>query len=125
VADQVIWPQTFIESECATLGVEVRDNPDAARYEIREDGELAGFLAYRLKTNRITLVHTEIDTARRGRGLASQIARAALDDARTRRLTVVPHCSFVARFIRQHAEDYLPLVAPSLRDLLVQADPID
>jgi predicted GNAT family acetyltransferase len=107
------------------LGVEVRDNPDAARYEIREDGQLVGFLRYRLNTGRITLIHTEIDADHGGRGLATQLVRATLDDARTRRLTVVPRCSFVSSFIRQHPEDYLPLVAHSLRARLMQAEQHD
>jgi predicted GNAT family acetyltransferase len=104
------------------LGVEVRDNSGAARYEIREDGQLVGSLSYRLNTGRITLIHTHIDADHGGRGLATQLVRATLDDARTRRLTVVPRCAFVAGFIRQHAEDYLPLVASSLRERLMQAE---
>lgn len=104
------------------MDVEVEDNPGAARYEIREDGQLVGSLSYRLSPGRITLIHTGVDAEHGGRGLATQLVRAALDDAKTRHLTVVPRCSFVARFIKRHAEAYLPLVAPSLREPLIQGE---
>jgi predicted GNAT family acetyltransferase len=99
--------------------VEVRDNPAESRYEIREDEQLAGFVQYRLHEKRITFVHTEIDAAHSGHGLATKIARVALDDARRRGLAVVPRCSFIASFIRSHADEYLPLVLPALREPLM------
>jgi predicted GNAT family acetyltransferase len=95
--------------------VETRDNRDAARYEIREDGQLAGFLDYRLGQGRITLVHTEIDDAHSGRGLGGRLVRAALEDARSRDLQVVPVCPFVSHIIRSEPDRYLELVAPSMR----------
>jgi len=104
------------------VSVEVRDNAEAARYEIREGGQLAGFVAYRLNNGRITLVHTEVAPAYAGRGLATQLARAALDDARTRGLTVVPRCSHIADFIRKHADEYLALVLPSLQESVMRGD---
>lgn len=104
------------------MTVEVRDNPEEARYEIRDDGELAGSVEYRLSEGRITLVHTAIDAAHAHRGLASVLARAALEDARKRGLAVVPRCSFIARFIRQNADDYLALVVPSMRKRVMQDD---
>jgi predicted GNAT family acetyltransferase len=104
------------------MTVEVGDNAREGRYELREDGELVGFVTYRLGEGRITLVHTEIDPSHADRGLGSQLARGALDDAKRRGLTVVPRCSFIARFIREHAEQYLPLVQPSLRERVLDAD---
>ena len=112
----------FPEASERTLTVEVRDNADEARYEIREDGQLAGFAEYRLSKGRMTLTHTEIETARAGRGLAGQLARAALEDAKTRGLKVVPRCAFMAGFVRRHADEYLPLIVPSLRKRLMETD---
>jgi predicted GNAT family acetyltransferase len=97
------------------MSVEVKDNRDEARYEVFADGHLAGFTQYRLEGGRITFVHTEIDPEYEGSGLGSRLARAALDDARTRNLSVVPRCPFIAGYIRRHAEEYLDLVVPALR----------
>ena len=88
----------------------VADAPDARRYEARVDGELAGFAQYRLSEGLITFTHTEVDDAFEGRGVGGQLARAALDDARSRGLTVRPACSFIRSWIERH-EDYQDLVA--------------
>lgn len=89
---------------------DVVDNPDERRYEIRSDGQLAGFAVYRLSGDAITFTHTEIDPMFDGQGLGSRLARAALDDVRARRLHAVPLCPFIAGWIRRHPE-YLDLVA--------------
>ncbi len=93
-------------------GVEVRDRPDRSRYEVSVGGELAGVATYRLDEGRteITLIHTEVDPAFRGRSLADRLARHALDDARERGLQVRPDCPFMRRFIKAHPE-YGDLVA--------------
>jgi uncharacterized protein len=98
--------------------VVVKNNPELARYELIVDGELAGFAQYRLRGTRITLYHTEVQPRRREAGLGSDLARAALDDARARGLTVVPSCPFIADFIRHHPAPYLELVDPSARAAL-------
>ncbi|MEU6262650.1 GNAT family N-acetyltransferase [Saccharopolyspora shandongensis] len=88
---------------------DVVDNPDAKRFEIRADGELAGFAEYRLRPKSIAFVHTEIDSRFEGRGLGSALVRTALDDVRERGLAVLPYCPFVRRWISTHP-DYLDLV---------------
>ena len=85
------------------------DSPDHHRYELRSGDEVIGFLAYRLGDGVITLVHTEVDPAHGGQGHAATLARGALDDARSRGLSVVPSCPYVASFIEKHPE-YADLV---------------
>ncbi|KAA5834528.1 GNAT family N-acetyltransferase [Saccharopolyspora hirsuta] len=93
---------------------EVADNPDAERFEIRADGELAGFAEYKLRPTSIAFVHTEVDPRFGGRGLGGILVRAALDSARERGLAVLPYCPFVRRWISNHA-DYLDLVPADKR----------
>jgi predicted GNAT family acetyltransferase len=100
--------------------VEIRDNPDQARYEIREDGELAGFLEYRVRGGLVTLVHTEVDDEHSGRGLGGRLARAALDDAKSRGLQVMPACPFVAHVIRSDPDRYMDAVVPTMRRRLIE-----
>jgi uncharacterized protein len=95
---------------------EIVDNQDANRFEIRADGELAGFAEYRLDldSKSIEFVHTEIDPNFGGRGLGGALVRAVLDSARQRNLAVLPHCSFVRGWISKHA-DYEDLVPADRR----------
>ena len=85
------------------------DRPDERRFVITVDGETAGFATYRLRADVITFLHTEIEPAFGGRGLGARLATDALDDARRRRLRVIPICPFIATFIREH---------PAYQDLL-------
>jgi predicted GNAT family acetyltransferase len=84
--------------------VEVRDNPSEHRFEIHDDGKLAGFARYVRRPGRIFFVHTEIDPAFEGRGLGSQLASAALDATRATGERVVPLCPFIASYVERHPE---------------------
>lgn len=82
--------------------LEVRNNPEARRYEALLEGKVAGFSEYRLAPDRIIFTHTEVDPALEGRGIGSDLARGALDDARERGLRVTPLCPFIRSFIGRH-----------------------
>jgi uncharacterized protein len=84
------------------MDIEVTDNPGQSRFEIRADGELAGFAQYHLRGSQIAFTHTETDDRFRGHGLAGQLVREALDAARERHLTVLAYCPFVKSWIDGH-----------------------
>jgi predicted GNAT family acetyltransferase len=96
------------------MNAEVRNNPTEYRYELWADGELAGYTQYVLDRGRIAFVHTEVYESYEGMGLGGRLARAALDDARTKGLVVMPFCPFVAGFIERHIDEYGHLVAPEM-----------
>jgi predicted GNAT family acetyltransferase len=89
--------------EAPAPAVPVRDAPARHRYEIEIDGAVA-VLEYQRRPGSIALIHTEVPPALRGRGLADQLARAALDQARAQGLKVVPICPFVKKFLERHPE---------------------
>ncbi len=97
--------------------VSVRDAPTENRYEIRVDGELAGFAEYRLRPEqkRIDFTHTEVFDAFAGQGLAGKLAAGSLDDARTRGLAVRPYCPFYRGYIQKHPA-YVDLVPAEVRE---------
>lgn len=99
----------------SAVRIEISDDADKQRYEIRSDGALAGFVTYRLKEGLIELVHTEIDEEFEGRGLGSQLITFALDDARERGLAVLPFCPFVNDYIQRHRQ-YADLVPGGRRE---------
>ena len=69
---------------------------------------------YQPEPDRFTFIHTEIDPAFGGRGLASILIKHTLDEMRARGMAVLPQCPFVRRYISRHA-DYLSLVPPQDR----------
>ena len=81
------------------------------RYDLTVDGHRIGLIDYRRNGAVLDLHHTEVDPAFEGRGLGARLVRGALDDIRSRQLTVRPSCSFVRVFIARNP-DYADLVAP-------------
>jgi NAD+ kinase len=92
----------------------VVDSFEQQRYEIVLGGEVAGVLNYRRHRGGIELLHTEIDQAFEGRGLASRLAAAALQDARSRAASVAVTCPFVSGYLQRHPE-YNDLLAAEQR----------
>ena len=88
-----------------TRDIHFVDAQDSARYEARVNGisEVA-FINYELRGDHIVFTHTEVPSALEGQGVGSALARAALDDARKRGLSVVVKCPFISAFIKHHPE---------------------
>ena len=87
------------------------DNPAQSRYEMTADGEVAAWAEYRRDGDVMRFLHTEVQGAYEGHGLASRLAAFALDDARRQGLRAVPDCPFMARYVERHPE-YADLVTP-------------
>ncbi len=94
------------------MAVTVTDVPERSRYEARidagpeaaDDGVAAGFAAYLRKGNLVVFTHTEVDPEHEGHGVASALARGALDDVRRRGLTALLRCPFLREWITHHPE---------------------
>ncbi|KRC61856.1 hypothetical protein ASE14_13765 [Agromyces sp. Root81] len=84
--------------------VEIVRNDDRHRYDLRFDGEHAGFAQYRLTDGAIVFTHTVVLPEFEGRGLGSKLARFVLDDAVSRGERIVPECPFIAAYLRRHDE---------------------
>jgi predicted GNAT family acetyltransferase len=87
-----------------TTSSEVKDNPELSRFELRVDGELAGWSDYRPAGESVIIAHTEIDERRAGEGLGSVLLRGTLDHIRASGRTVIPICPFAAAYIERHPE---------------------
>ena len=96
------------------MAIDVRNQPEQSRYAVFLDDELAGFADYRDAGSEVALTHTEIDSRFEGKGLASSLARGALDDLRGRSVAVLPHCAFMRGYIKRH-DEYLDLVPAERR----------
>jgi uncharacterized protein len=92
----------------------VADNPEASRFEVLVDGEVAGFTGYRRADGAVAFTHTVIDQAFEGRGLGSVLARGALDTTREAGSPVLPFCPFIRGYIQRHPA-YLDLVPDDRR----------
>ena len=84
--------------------LKIDNNALLSRFESLVNGELA-LLDYRIEEDTISLLYVEVPEEEQGRGIASKLTQAALKFARDNKLTVVPHCPFIASYVRRHPEE--------------------
>ena len=82
----------------------VRDNKAMHRFELDAEGEVA-FANYRLTPQAVVITHTETPRALRGRGIASELVRGALEMIRADGQKVIAGCGFVVDYLDRHPED--------------------
>lgn len=87
----------------------VRDNKAQNRFELDIDGQMA-FANYRKTPSAIIITHTATPHALRGRGIASELVKGALELIRADGHKVVAGCGFVVDYLRKHPQ-YADMVA--------------
>lgn len=87
----------------------VRDNQSQDRFELDVEGQIA-FANYRRTPAAIVITHTETPRTLRGRGIASELVKGALDLIRADGNKVIAGCSFVVDYLHRHPE-YADIVA--------------
>jgi uncharacterized protein len=81
----------------------------SSRFELEENGETA-YLEFEIDSaGWITLLHTEVPAALRGRGIAGLLAKTGLEYARDNKLKVDVLCPLVAHYLSKNPE-FQPLV---------------
>lgn len=73
------------------------------RFVINIDGKEV-YVEFDMRTNKMDLDHTYTHPDLRGKGLAAQVVRAALEYAKENNLKVIPTCSYVRSFISKNEE---------------------
>jgi predicted GNAT family acetyltransferase len=81
----------------------VRDNTAQSRFELEVEGGIA-FANYRATPSAIIITHTETPHALRGRGIASELVKGALELIRADGHKVIAGCGFVVDYLVKHPE---------------------
>jgi uncharacterized protein len=88
---------------------DITDNKARHRFELAVEGDIA-FANYRLTPQAVVITHTETPRSLRGRGIASELIRGALELIRADGRKVIAGCGFVVDYLHKHPE-YADLVA--------------
>lgn len=81
----------------------VRDNKALNRFEMDVEDAMA-FANYRLTADAVIITHTETPRALRGRGIASELVKGALELIRADGRKVIAGCGFVVDYLDKHPE---------------------
>lgn len=103
-----------LPSRAKRSGASVTHNAGSRRFEIRVGDDSLTFLSYTCNGDQIIFEHTFVPEEFRGRGIAANLARAALEEARQRGWRVIPRCSYIAACIK-HNPQFADLIATEAR----------
>jgi len=81
----------------------VRDNKAENRFELDVEGSVA-FANYRLTPSAVIITHTETPRALRGRGIASDLIKGALELIRADGHKVIAGCGFVVDYLNKNPQ---------------------
>jgi predicted GNAT family acetyltransferase len=90
--------------ETSPGAVEVRKNETTRLYEAVLHGQVVGDLAYETGGGRVALTHSYVDEVHRHQGIASALARFALEDVGRSGAKADVYCAFVADYVHDHPE---------------------
>ena len=84
--------------------------PEEKRFQWLEDGQRC-VLDYELHDNVMIITHTGVPTPVGGRGIAADLAKTALETARSQGWKVRPLCSYIVAYMRRQRGAYDDLLA--------------
>ena len=76
--------------------------PEQSRFEAEVEGDVA-FLVYERAGDTAVMTHTIVPRQLEGRGIAADLARSAVDWARSEGLGIEPQCSYVRAWLQKNA----------------------
>ncbi len=82
---------------------DIRDNPNAGRFELEEGGALA-YADYRRETGRWVIPYVYAPPELRGTGAAGRLMQGVAARAREAGVRLLPTCSYAAAWLRRHRE---------------------
>lgn len=97
-------PDIRTSATALTTTLAVTHNAKLQQFEAQIGDASLAFLHYKHEGEHVILDHTFVPNELRGRGMAANLVRAALNEARKLRWWIVPRCTYVARFIEQNPE---------------------
>ena len=89
--------------DAAESEITVAHQPQQSRFVVDLDGEQA-IAEYQRHGREVHFTHTEVPPSFEGRGVGSQLAKAALDWAVAEKLAIVPQCQFIRAYVKRHGE---------------------
>ncbi|MGH8049298.1 MAG: GNAT family N-acetyltransferase [Methylococcales bacterium] len=81
----------------------IQHNQEQQRFELELENLLC-VIDYELNGKNLSLPHVGVPRPLEGRGIASELTRAALDWARAENYRVIPVCPYVQTWLRRHPE---------------------
>lgn len=79
------------------------NNSAEGRFEMEVEGATA-FIKYKLMSDAVALLHTEVPSVLEGRGVASALVEKTLMYLEERNQKIAPFCPYVVAFLKRHPD---------------------
>ncbi|MGW1884643.1 GNAT family N-acetyltransferase [Streptomyces sp. NPDC001970] len=102
------WHRRHPTEEIVMADRELRDDREKGRLEAYEDGVFAGHIAYFTMSGEpaaLVAVHTVVEPEHEGKGVAGSLVREFHSMAAREGVTVVPLCSYAAKWAQRHPDE--------------------
>lgn len=86
------------------MTIEHRAEGELGSFFAVENDEEAGELAYRLKSGLLTLDHTDVEPAFKGKDVGKQLVQAAVEYARQENLKIQALCTFAELMFKRNPD---------------------
>ena len=86
------------------INITKQDSPEGGSYIVFLDGDRAEMTYTRLEDDLVSIDHTFVPDALRGRGIAQALAAYAIEDTRRLKGKLVAKCSFMQSQFKRHPE---------------------
>ena len=83
--------------------IDIINNKVQQQFEVHAEDEVA-VLVYRFYKNDVALMHTDVPAKLGNKGIASALAKHALEWAKEHHKKVMVYCPFVASYLKRHPE---------------------
>ncbi|MEV8321333.1 GNAT family N-acetyltransferase [Streptomyces sp. NPDC059900] len=100
----------------SSSGIEIRDDRARGVLEARADGEVVGKIVYftlDAPEPALVPVHTEVQPAHEGEGIAGAMARELYAMAAREAVAIAPLCPYVVKWAERHPQE-APVPSPEL-----------
>lgn len=91
-------------AETQTYDIKLEERAGQGRYVIYFPGGHEAEMTFSRANGVMTIDHTGVPPALEGRGIAAQLVKRAIDDARARKFKIAPLCSYVVVQFQRHPE---------------------
>lgn len=86
------------------MNIELEESGTGGRYSVTIDGDTAEMTYSRSSPHLISVDHTLVPDAWRGKGVGQTLAARAVDDARKGGWKIIPVCAFMRAQAKRHPE---------------------
>ena len=83
--------------------INITDNTQELRFETPV-GDSFAFISYRWEHGKLALMHTEVPEEAEGKGIASELAKFAFEQAKHQQRKVLVFCPYVSAWLNHHPE---------------------